>query len=337
MSTRHASRWLPETSGVRDAAFPPLPPASRRGWPTRPSPRGWTTAWSISPIRSRRRPVRIVTSKNPEALEVYRHSTAHLLAAAVTALFPGVAVRHRAADRRGLLLRLRRRAPVRAGRPRGIEAKMQELAAQDYVYERQMWPRDEAIDFFKQARRAAQGAADRGEDGRPVARLRLHDQGPRHVRRLLRRPARAVHRQAEGVQADDDVERLLEGRREERSRCSASTARPSSSRRSSTSTSRGSKRPRSATTASWARSSGSSRSTRGRRARAFWPAKGTTLYNTLADYMRGVLFPAGYQEVKTPIVYNKELWDHVGPLVALPREHVPGGVGRRRARWASRR
>ena len=34
--------------------------------------------------------VRIVTNKNPEALEVYRHSTAHLLAAAVTALFPNV-------------------------------------------------------------------------------------------------------------------------------------------------------------------------------------------------------------------------------------------------------
>ena len=33
--------------------------------------------------------VRIVTDKSPEALHVYRHSTAHLLAAAVTALFPG--------------------------------------------------------------------------------------------------------------------------------------------------------------------------------------------------------------------------------------------------------
>ena len=40
----------------------------------------------------------------------------------------------------------------------------------------------------------------------------------------------------------------------------------------------------------------------------FWTGKGATLYNTLADYMRGKLFPAGYQEVKTPIVYNKELW-----------------------------
>src|SRR5215510_9807839 len=34
--------------------------------------------------------VRIVTEDSPEALHLYRHSTAHLLAAAVTNLFPGV-------------------------------------------------------------------------------------------------------------------------------------------------------------------------------------------------------------------------------------------------------
>src|SRR5262245_10411170 len=39
---------------------------------------------------------------------------------------------------------------------------------------------------------------------------------------------------------------------------------------------------------------------------AFWLPKGTTLYNTLANYMREVLFPAGYVEVKTPLVFNKE-------------------------------
>ena len=44
----------------------------------------------------------------------------------------------------------------------------------------------------------------------------------------------------------------------------------------------------------------------------FWLGKGTTLYNTLADYMRGRLFPAGYDEVKTPIVYNKALWEQSG-------------------------
>ena len=62
---------------------------------------------------------------------------------------------------------------------------------------------------------------------------------------------------------------------------------------------------------------------------AFWLDKGTTLYNTLANYMRDVLFPAGYVEVKTPLVFNKALWETLGPLVALSPEHVPHRVGRR--------
>ena len=45
---------------------------------------------------------------------------------------------------------------------------------------------------------------------------------------------------------------------------------------------------------------------------AFWLDKGTTLYNTLANYMREVLFPAGYVEVKTPLVFNKALWERSG-------------------------
>ena len=45
---------------------------------------------------------------------------------------------------------------------------------------------------------------------------------------------------------------------------------------------------------------------------AFWLAKGTTLYNTLANYMRDVLFPAGYVEVKTPLIFNKALWETSG-------------------------
>lgn len=45
---------------------------------------------------------------------------------------------------------------------------------------------------------------------------------------------------------------------------------------------------------------------------AFWLPKGTTLYNILANYMRDVLFPAGYVEVKTPLIYNKALWERSG-------------------------
>src|SRR5262249_10143051 len=45
---------------------------------------------------------------------------------------------------------------------------------------------------------------------------------------------------------------------------------------------------------------------------AFWLPKGTTLYNTLANYMREVLFPAGYVEVRTPLIYNKALCEMSG-------------------------
>jgi threonyl-tRNA synthetase len=44
----------------------------------------------------------------------------------------------------------------------------------------------------------------------------------------------------------------------------------------------------------------------------FWLPKGTTLYNTLANYMRDVVIPAGYTEVKAPIVFNKGLWETSG-------------------------
>jgi threonyl-tRNA synthetase len=44
----------------------------------------------------------------------------------------------------------------------------------------------------------------------------------------------------------------------------------------------------------------------------FWLAKGTTLWNTLANYMRGVLFPEGYVEVRLPLMFNKGLWEISG-------------------------
>ncbi len=45
---------------------------------------------------------------------------------------------------------------------------------------------------------------------------------------------------------------------------------------------------------------------------AFWLAHGTTLWNLLAGYMRESLFPEGYVELRTPLVYNKQLWETSG-------------------------
>src|SRR6478672_264581 len=92
--------------------------------------------------------VKIVTDRSPEALALYRHSTAHLLAAAVTNLFPGVQCGIGPATDEGFFYDF---VVPRSFVPEdldAIERKMKELASEDLVYERQMWPREEAKAFF---------------------------------------------------------------------------------------------------------------------------------------------------------------------------------------------
>ncbi len=45
---------------------------------------------------------------------------------------------------------------------------------------------------------------------------------------------------------------------------------------------------------------------------AFWTPKGTTLYNTLAAFMRRLTTDSGYVEIKTPLLFNKGLWETSG-------------------------
>ena len=92
--------------------------------------------------------VRIVTDRSPEALMLTRHSTAHLLAAAVTNLFPGAQCGIGPATDEGFFYDFVVPRPFVPEDLEAIEAKMRELASQDLVYERQMWPREEAKRFF---------------------------------------------------------------------------------------------------------------------------------------------------------------------------------------------
>src|SRR6185295_4150727 len=93
--------------------------------------------------------VRIVTDKSPEALMLARHSTAHLMAAAVTTLFPTVQCGIGPPTDEGFFYDFVVPRPFVPEDLEAIEAKMRELAAKDYVYERQLWPRDEATAFFE--------------------------------------------------------------------------------------------------------------------------------------------------------------------------------------------
>ena len=60
----------------------------------------------------------------------------------------------------------------------------------------------------------------------------------------------------------------------------------------------------------------------------FWHPKGMVIWNELEDLRRRENARRGYVEVKTPLIYDKALWETLGPLGEVPREHVPDPGGR---------
>jgi threonyl-tRNA synthetase len=255
--------------------------------------------------------VRIVTDRSPEALALYRHSAAHLLAAAVTNLFPGVQCGIGPATDEGFFYDFVVPRPFVPEDLEAIENKMRELAGQDLVYERQMWRREDAKAFF--ARRGeplkVQLIDEKTAGQSEVSCYTIKDKetfidfcvGP-HVPstgklkafKLLNTsnaywkgdaknaPMQRIYGTA--FFSDKDLKSYLTQLEEAKKRDHRKLGRelglfwfhP------------------------WAPGE------------PFWLPKGTTLVHRLGNYMREVLFPAGYVEVRAPLVFNKALWETSG-------------------------
>ncbi len=93
--------------------------------------------------------LRILTEKDAESLEVYRHSSAHLLAAAVLELFPETKLGHGPATENGFFYDFYRPTPFTREDLEKIEKKMQQLAQQNLPYAREFLPRDQGLERFK--------------------------------------------------------------------------------------------------------------------------------------------------------------------------------------------
>jgi threonyl-tRNA synthetase len=93
--------------------------------------------------------LRLLTDRDPEALEVYRHSSAHLLAAAVLELFPETKLGHGPPTDTGFFYDFYRPTPFTPDDLQKIEKKMQELVQQDLPYAREFLPRNEGLAKFK--------------------------------------------------------------------------------------------------------------------------------------------------------------------------------------------
>jgi len=93
--------------------------------------------------------VAIITERDPEGLEILRHSTAHLLAYAVKSLFPDAQVTIGPVIENGFYYDFSYKRPFTPEDLEAIEAKMHELARRDEPVTREVWERDEAVAFFR--------------------------------------------------------------------------------------------------------------------------------------------------------------------------------------------
>ncbi|MCE3255598.1 MAG: thrS [Rickettsiaceae bacterium] len=104
--------------------------------------------WDLSRAIENDAIVSIITAKSPEALEIIRHDTAHLMAEAVKELFPETQVTIGPAIENGFYYDFARSTPFALEDLEKIEKKMLEISKRDEAIKREVWNRDDAVKFF---------------------------------------------------------------------------------------------------------------------------------------------------------------------------------------------
>ena len=251
--------------------------------------------------------LRLVTPNSPASLDLYRHSTAHLLAAAVTSLYPGTQCGIGPATEDGFFYDFVVDRPFVPEDLEAIEQKMKELASQDLEYERRLMPKEEARVFFSKRGEPLKVQLIE-EKGGPMVSCYAIDEvftdfctGP-HVPSTGKLKAFKVLTSSNAYWKGDarnqpmqriygtafftdralktHLTRLEEAKKRDHRKLGRELGLFMFH--------------------AWAPGA------------PFWLPKGTRLWNLLAEYMRAVLSPAGYVEVRTPLVFNKQLWQTSG-------------------------
>jgi threonyl-tRNA synthetase len=93
--------------------------------------------------------VSIITERDPEGLEIIRHSTAHLLANAVQELYPDAQVTIGPVIEDGFYYDFAYKRPFTTEDLSAIEKRMAEISAKDLKVHRRVLPRDAAVEHFK--------------------------------------------------------------------------------------------------------------------------------------------------------------------------------------------
>src|SRR6266542_4952317 len=131
----------PESASSPGAGGPHLPAVGKCG---ETADEAFAVVDLVRPIERDSR-LRLLTEKDPEALEVFHHSSAHLLAAAVLELLPETKLGHGPATESGFFYDFLRPTPFTTEDLEKIEAKMREIAERNEPFAREFIERDEGL------------------------------------------------------------------------------------------------------------------------------------------------------------------------------------------------
>jgi threonyl-tRNA synthetase len=248
--------------------------------------------------------VSLLTDRDPDALEVLRHSAAHILATAVRELFPKAGIGFGPPIEDGFYYDFALDRPFTPEDLEKIEAKMAEVAKADYPFVREVVDRTEAKKRFKDDPLKLERIDDLGPD----ETITVYTDGP--FVDLCRGPhvpttSRLKHFKLlsiagaywRGDSRNQMLQRIYGTAWFKKEELEAYTHRLEEAKK------RDHRRV-------------------GKEldlfhffpvapGAAFWTDRGTAIYNTINEYLRE-LQRDGYQEIRTPLLYNKVLWEQSG-------------------------
>ncbi len=252
--------------------------------------------------------ITIVTRDDPQALELIRHDSAHVMAEAVQTLFPGTQVTIGPVIENGFYYDFFRNEPFSTDDFTAIEDKMREIIGHDRPFTKSVWPRDKAKDVFeKMGERFKVELVDTIPDGED---LRIYAQGDwfdlcrgPHMPstgkiggafKLMKLAGAYWRGDAKGPQLqriygtawrnDKELNQYLTMLEEAEKRDHRRLGREMSLFHLQE------EAP----------------------GMVFWHAKGWAIWQVLETYMRRRLDDAGYQEVRTPQLVDRKLWEASG-------------------------
>jgi threonyl-tRNA synthetase len=249
----------------------------------------------------------IVTDKDADGLEIIRHSTAHLLAYAVKELFPEAQVTIGPVIENGFYYDFAYQRPFTPEDLAAIEKRMAELAAKNEPVVRRVLPRDEAVAYFKslgehyKAEIIESIPADQDVSLYREGNFEDLCRGPhvpatgklKHFK--LMKVAGAYWR---GDQANEQLQRIY----------GVAFASKEALQQHLTMLEEAEKRDH----RKLGRELDFFHMEEGSPGLVFWHPKGWTVWQQVEQYMRGIYRDCGYQELKSPQILDKALWEKTG-------------------------